>query len=156
MQASGALTWCTRAARRRGQGWPRKWRCTSLTWRRARGGWGAPFAHSLAFDACFESGNLYKAVQRGDAECGLFLRPDVHTEGHTQWFYFAIGNTHPPRDEDAGAEGAAAFLLYNIEVGVEVGLQIKIRDQKSMYLWGGCMHATSGLRFSIRDYIHGF
>ena len=44
--------------------------------------------------------------------------------------------------------------LYNIEVEVEDGLQIKIGDQKSMYHRGG-LHAKSGLRFSIRDHIHG-
>ena len=44
--------------------------------------------------------------------------------------------------------------LYNIEVEVEDGLQIKIGDQKSMCLRGGCM-PKKNLRFSIRDHIHG-
>ena len=44
-------------------------------------GYGAPFSHSLTFDACFESGNLLRAVQRGPAEYDLFLRADLHTEG---------------------------------------------------------------------------
>ena len=63
-------------------------------------GAGIPFAHSLSFDACFESGNLWKAVQVGEHEYDLFLRPDVHTEGHMQWFYFNVGNTHPPAGDD--------------------------------------------------------
>ena len=63
-------------------------------------GAGIPFAHSLSFDACFESGNLWKAMQVGEHEYDLFLRPDVHTEGHMQWFYFNVGNTHPPAADD--------------------------------------------------------
>lgn len=59
------------------------------------GGVGSPFEHSLTFDSEFESGNLYRAVQVGDASYDLFLRPDIHTQGHTQWFYFAVSNTHP-------------------------------------------------------------
>ena len=59
------------------------------------GGCGARFEHSLTFDSEFESGNLLRAVQRGDANYDLFLRADLHTAGHTQWFYFAVSNTHP-------------------------------------------------------------
>ena len=59
-------------------------------------GYGEPFTHSLTFDACFESGNLLRAVQRGPAEYDLFLRADLHTEGHMQWFFFSVANTHPP------------------------------------------------------------
>ena len=56
---------------------------------------GESFSHSLTFDSEFECGNLLRAVQRGDASYDLFLRSDLHTEGHTQWFYFAVSNTHP-------------------------------------------------------------
>ncbi|KAJ1432979.1 hypothetical protein B484DRAFT_360217 [Ochromonadaceae sp. CCMP2298] len=59
-------------------------------------GLGEPFPHSLTFDSDFESGNLLRAVQKGDASYDLFLRSDLHTPGHTQWFYFAVANTHPP------------------------------------------------------------
>ena len=59
-------------------------------------GIGDDFEHSLTFDSDFESGNLFRAVQRGDANYDLFLRPDLHTLGHTQWFYFSVSNTHPP------------------------------------------------------------
>ncbi|KAG5177615.1 hypothetical protein JKP88DRAFT_169934, partial [Tribonema minus] len=48
--------------------------------------------HSVRFDAAFGSANLLRAVQRGPAEYDLFLRPDLHTHGHTQWFYFALSN----------------------------------------------------------------
>jgi hypothetical protein len=59
------------------------------------GGMGPPFEHSLSFDSEFESGNLMRAVQRGDANYDLFLRGDMHTLGNCQWFYFAVANTHP-------------------------------------------------------------
>lgn len=49
----------------------------------------------LTFSSEFEGGNLYRAVRTGPAEYDLMLRPDVHTQGHTQWFYFAVSNTHP-------------------------------------------------------------
>ncbi|GMH63199.1 hypothetical protein TrST_g12401 [Triparma strigata] len=53
------------------------------------------YSHSLSFDACFESGNLMYAYQRGPAEYDLFVRPDVHSAaGHMQWYYFAVANTH--------------------------------------------------------------
>jgi hypothetical protein len=58
-------------------------------------GCGEPFNHSLTFDSEFECGNLLRAVQKEDASYDLFLRSDLHTEGHTQWFYYAVSNTHP-------------------------------------------------------------
>jgi hypothetical protein len=60
------------------------------------GGVGRPFDHSIKFDSEFESGNLLCAVQRGEKTYDLCLRPDLHTPGHTQWFYFAVTNVHPP------------------------------------------------------------
>ncbi|RYG95070.1 hypothetical protein EON65_56510, partial [archaeon] len=59
-------------------------------------GLGPPFDHSLTFDSEFESGNLYRVIQVSDAQYDLVLRADVHTVGHTQWFYFGVSNTHPP------------------------------------------------------------
>ena len=47
-------------------------------------GVGLAYEHSLSFDSDFESGNLYRAVQREDATYDLFLRSDLHTHGHTQ------------------------------------------------------------------------
>jgi hypothetical protein len=35
-------------------------------------------------------------VQRGEWEYDLFLRADLHTTGYTQWFYFALTDTHTP------------------------------------------------------------
>lgn len=77
----------------------------------------SPYAHSVTFDSTFESGNLLRAVQRGPAEYDLFLRPDLHTHGHTQWFYFSVRNTHPP-DADSSDLDAAALrptqVVFNI------------------------------------------
>lgn len=36
-------------------------------------------------------------MQRGEWEYDLFLRADLHTCGYTQWFYFAVSDTHTPQ-----------------------------------------------------------
>ena len=80
-------------------------------------GIGEPFEHSVTFDSEFESGNLYQAVQRGDANYDLFLRSDLHTMGHTQWFYFAVSNTHPPalvRLAEQGVQVPPVRVRFNI------------------------------------------
>ncbi|KAF0696082.1 Aste57867_13120 [Aphanomyces stellatus] len=48
--------------------------------------------HHLTFDSEFDGGNLLRAVQIGPFEYDLVLRPDLHTQGYTQWFYFAVSN----------------------------------------------------------------
>jgi hypothetical protein len=58
------------------------------------GGVGPAFEHSLTFNSEFECGNIQCAIQRGERLYDLCLRPDVHTPGHTQWFYFAVSNIH--------------------------------------------------------------
>lgn len=60
------------------------------------GGIGPKFDHTITFDSEFESGNLQCAIQRGEKVYDLCLRPDLHTPGHTQWFYFSVSNIHPP------------------------------------------------------------
>lgn len=50
----------------------------------------------LEFSSCFESSNLQHAVyNKEDASYDLVLENDVHTRGHTQWFYFAVRNGRP-------------------------------------------------------------
>merc|ERR1719183_980429 len=47
----------------------------------------------LEFTSCFESSNLQYAVYNVDeSSYDLVLENDVHTRGHTQWFYFAVRN----------------------------------------------------------------
>ena len=80
-------------------------------------GQGDPFEHSLTFDSDFESGNLLRAVQKGDANYDLFLRSDLHTPGHTQWFYFAVANTHPPelvKLSEQGVDVPPVRVRFNI------------------------------------------
>ena len=49
---------------------------------------------SLEFESRFESGNLSKAVQVGRWDYELYLRYDLYTRKHTQWFYFRVRNMH--------------------------------------------------------------
>uniref|UniRef100_A0A672U3J3 Cytosolic carboxypeptidase 2 n=1 Tax=Strigops habroptila TaxID=2489341 RepID=A0A672U3J3_STRHB len=53
---------------------------------------------TLLFESRFESGNLQRAVKVGPYEYMLWLRPDLFTTKHTQWFYFRVQNTRraPP------------------------------------------------------------
>lgn len=90
---------------------------TPIPYQVPTGGVGPPFEHSLTFDSEFESGNLLRAVQRGDANYDLFLRADLHTAGHTQWFYFAVANTHPKalvRLSEQGVQVPPVRVRFNI------------------------------------------
>lgn len=51
----------------------------------------------LLFDSHFESGNLCQAFRKEThmssfSEYDLILNHDVHSIGHTQWFYFSVSN----------------------------------------------------------------
>ncbi|KAH9503340.1 Cytosolic carboxypeptidase 2 [Bulinus truncatus] len=48
---------------------------------------------TLIFESRFESGNLGKAVKVGERDYELWLRYDLYTNKHTQWFYFRVSNT---------------------------------------------------------------
>lgn len=48
---------------------------------------------ALRFESRFESGNLAKAIKITNMYYELYLRPDLYTERHSQWFYFRIQNT---------------------------------------------------------------
>lgn len=66
---------------------------------------------SLTFDSCFESGNLERAVQIGEWEYDLHLRRDFNTNGHMQWFYFAVSNI---RAKGSGAPTKYRFNIINL------------------------------------------
>ncbi|CAK9117122.1 unnamed protein product [Durusdinium trenchii] len=52
----------------------------------------------LEFTSCFESGNLRCALYDKESdEYLLFLDHDLHSRGHTQWFYFAVRNAKAGR-----------------------------------------------------------
>ncbi|KAF4524535.1 hypothetical protein B566_EDAN002808 [Ephemera danica] len=48
---------------------------------------------TLQFDSRFESGNLAKVLKITDTYYELYLRTDLYTNRHMQWFYFQIRNT---------------------------------------------------------------
>lgn len=47
----------------------------------------------LVFESRFESGNLARVVKVTQNYYELYLRPDMYTNRHTQWFYFRVKNT---------------------------------------------------------------
>ncbi|KAL7026828.1 hypothetical protein ACKWTF_005185 [Chironomus riparius] len=47
----------------------------------------------LIFESRFESGNLARVVKVTNNYYELYLRPDMYTNRHTQWFYFRVKNT---------------------------------------------------------------
>jgi hypothetical protein len=52
-----------------------------------------PTDRTLLFESRFESGNLLAVIKESDTEYDLILQNDINTNGHTQWFFFRIGNT---------------------------------------------------------------
>lgn len=52
-----------------------------------------PDANDLVFESRFESGNLAKAIKVTPVYYELYLRSDMYTSRHSQWFYFRVTNT---------------------------------------------------------------
>lgn len=88
----------------------------------------------LEFSSKFESGNLWRAyaVEREyavpahfsfkkttDFEYDLMLRPDIHSKGNTQWYYFKISNR--------------GINKYPITVRLNI---VNLRKDKSVYSYG--------------------
>ena len=48
---------------------------------------------TLIFESRLEWGNLNYALKLSDNEYNILLQNDINTNGHTQWFYFRVGNT---------------------------------------------------------------
>ena len=63
----------------------------------------------LTFSSCFESGNLAIASARGHSDYDLIIDSDTNTNGHEQWYYFAVGNTR--------AGTTITFNLMNMSKG---------------------------------------
>lgn len=53
----------------------------------------SPNDKTLVFESRFETGNLLCAMKVSDNEYDLVLQNDINTNGHTQWFFFRVGNT---------------------------------------------------------------
>lgn len=49
-------------------------------------------ADDLRFESRFESGNLAKVVRITETYYELYLRTDLYTNRHMQWFYFRVEN----------------------------------------------------------------
>ena len=49
--------------------------------------------NTLKFESRFESGNLAKVIKVTNVYYELYLRPDMYTDRHAQWYYFRIQNT---------------------------------------------------------------
>ena len=88
----------------------------------------------LTFSSKFESGNLWKAYAvkreyvipaqfrfqtKTDLEYDLILRPDIHSKGNTQWYYFKISNK--------GVNKFPITVRLNI---------VNMRKEKSLYSQG--------------------
>ncbi|XP_065070880.1 cytosolic carboxypeptidase 2-like isoform X2 [Rhopilema esculentum] len=54
-----------------------------------------PDDNTLLFESRFESGNLMRAIKVGDYDYELWLRFDLYTNKHTQWYYFMVQNAKP-------------------------------------------------------------
>ena len=52
-----------------------------------------PSDKTLVFESRFETGNLLASMKVSDNEYDLVLQNDINTNGHTQWFFFRVGNT---------------------------------------------------------------
>lgn len=52
-----------------------------------------PDDKTLTFESRFETGNLLTALKVSDHEYDLILQNDINTNGHTQWYFFRVGNT---------------------------------------------------------------
>lgn len=52
-----------------------------------------PQDKTLVFESRFETGNLLASMKVSDNEYDLVLQNDINTNGHTQWFFFRVGNT---------------------------------------------------------------
>jgi hypothetical protein len=50
-------------------------------------------SNTLKFESRFESGNLAKVIKVTNVYYELYLRPDMYTDRHSQWYYFRIQNT---------------------------------------------------------------
>ncbi|XP_063240662.1 cytosolic carboxypeptidase Nna1 [Bacillus rossius redtenbacheri] len=94
-------------------------------------------AEGLRFESRFESGNLAKAVRITETYYELYLRTDLYTNRHMQWFYFRVENTR--------ANTAYRFSIVNLskaESLYSVGMRPLLYSSKDAQLrnigWRRC------------------
>lgn len=104
---------------------------------------------TLQFESRFESGNLALAGKISDNEYKLILQNDTNSNGHTQWFYFRVGNT---------TEGLrVTFHLLNFgksdslfNYGMKVLVLSTLNNQKAGLSWTRACDNISYYANSIR------
>jgi len=93
----------------------------------------APLDTLLKFSSCFESANLKCSVfQRSQSDMptyDLVLDHDVNTNGHTQWFYFAVRNTTAKRVRFRIVNFCKTQSLYRR------GMQPRVWSEKEAFLY---------------------
>ena len=80
-----------------------------------------PDDKTLLFESRFESGNLYLATKVSDQEYDCLMQNDINTQGHTQWFYFKVTNTHsglPVKFNIMNYSKADSMFNYGMKVSV--------------------------------------
>ena len=98
----------------------------------------------LSFDSSFESGNLAQAVKASRREYRLVLNFDTQTKGHTQWFYFAVRNSH--------VTGPVTFHIVNLGKQWSLfskGLRPLVWSDKSE---GGWHRACTGVSYKPSEW----
>ncbi|KAJ3112655.1 Cytosolic carboxypeptidase 2, partial [Physocladia obscura] len=67
----------------------------------------------LVFESRFECGNLAKAIRCGSTCYELYVRNDLNTSGHTQWFYFRVQGM-VARNESSYEDVVYRFDIVNL------------------------------------------
>lgn len=109
----------------------------------------SPEDRTLLFESRFESGNLALAGKMNDNEYKLVLQNDTNSNGHTQWFYFRVGNT--------AAGHRVTFHILNFgksdslfNYGMKVLVLSTLNHQKAGFSWTRGCDSISYYANSIR------
>ncbi|XP_072038260.1 cytosolic carboxypeptidase 1-like [Amphiura filiformis] len=95
---------------------------------------------TLNFNSLFESGNLRQAIQIRKYEYDLLLNPDINTNHHHQWFYFAVSNTR-----------ACVKYRFNIINCLKINSQFNFGMQPVVYSVREAMEGSPGWKRSGED-----
>lgn len=93
---------------------------------------------TLVFESWFESGNLNLAIKSSNEEYNLILQNDINTNGHTQWFFFWVGNTTKGKSVKFNILNLAKpDSLYNYGMKVLCFSEKANEEQNWEWFWGG-------------------
>jgi len=101
-----------------------------------------PEENELTFESWFECGNLRKAIRVGVKDSiltyNLVLNFDLNTNGHTQWFFFWVGNTTKGKSVKFNILNLAKpDSLYNYGMKVLCFSEKANEEQNWEWFWGG-------------------